>query len=151
MQTIISFCCMLWLAGMIGCQSSEQKSFTLQEGERSANHREEKNTLASFSSDSSDSVQVRLLLWADSTYLLEVAPRKASPAHDLRGKLAIAKDHYQLFFPDTVAQLNELITPVHHDASVAVYPDHSVVLDKALTQFYVRGVLVTSDTSARKR
>ena len=57
----------------------------------------------------------------------------------MQGKLAITEDHYQLSFPDTVAQLNELITPVHPDASVVVYPDGSVALDRALTQFYVRG------------
>ena len=68
----------------------------------------------------------------------------------MQGKLTITDDHYRLFFPDTVAQFNELITPIHHDASIVAYPDGSVALDRALTQFYIRGSLVTQDTLAEK-
>ncbi len=130
---------------LVGCQSSEQKTFTLRTPESLAR---ETTALAIFSSEADDSIQVELRLQADSTFLLEMTPRQA-PVQTIRGALEIADERYRLLFPDTVAHLNELITPVHPDASVIVYPDYSVALDKALTQLYVRGVLVSIDTLAK--
>ena len=134
----------LWRAvffiGLLGCQSSDQKTFTLRAPASS-----EKAALASFSSSLGDSATVALRLQKDSTFILEAGTRQA-PTRRIEGKLEITEERYRLFFPDTVDRLNELITPIHSDASVIVYPDYSVALDKALTQFYVRGVLVHRDT-----
>ena len=62
------------------------------------------------------------------------------------GKLEIVEARYRLFFPDTITRFNELITPVHADASVVTYPDYSVVLDEKLRQLYVRNTLLTADS-----
>ena len=137
------------LINLAGCQSSDQKTIVLGERESRADATKEAAVLATFSSNAGDSVQIRLRLQSDSTFLLEMVLRKASFPQNIRGPLEITEERYRLFFPDSVAQLNELITPVHPDASVIVYPDYSVALDKALTQFYVRGVLVSSDTLAK--
>ena len=130
---------------LMGCQSSDQKAIALQ-GSDERIEAVAKPALVTFSSAFDDSAQIRLRLYADSTFQLALT----SPERTLQGKLTITADHYQLFFSDTLTALNELITPVHPDASVVVYPDGSVALDKALTQFYVRGQLVTSDTLAEK-
>lgn len=137
----------LWAIGLllvVSCQS-DQKAITLQASSRGA-----ETAFATFSSAPNASEQIDLYLYEDSTFQLAFAAPKNSANRILQGKLVIAEDHYQLFFPDTVAQLNELITPVHPDASVVVYPDGSVALDKALAQFYVRGTLVANDTLAEK-
>jgi hypothetical protein len=99
--------------------------------------------LLTFASDTSEA---RLLLRADSTFVLTVSlPDQAQP-QVVSGRLRIADDHYRLFFTDTLAGFNKLLTPVHTDASVVAYPDYSVVLDKKLRQLYVKGTLVAADS-----
>ncbi len=97
----------------------------------------------------SDTAQTRLLLRADSTFVLEMSGVGQGALQSITGRLKITDAHYRLFFPDTVARFNELITPVHTDASVVAYPDYSVVLDKKLRQLYVKGVLVSADTTGQ--
>ncbi len=105
--------------------------------------------LARFSSDSHDSTSVLLSLRSDSTFLLQITSQRGSGFSTFSGKLEVGQERYRLFFPDTIAHFNELITPVHHDASVVVYPDYSVVLDKKLRQLYVRNTLLTADSAGR--
>ena len=107
----------------------------------------EEPLLARFSSDPHDSTRVLLSLRPDSTFLLQITPRRDSVASTFSGKLEIAQERYRLFFPDTIVHFNGLITPVHRDASVVVYPDYSVVLDKKLRQLYVRNTLLTADSA----
>lgn len=95
---------------------------------------------------SSDTTRGRLLLRADSTFVLELPSANLDSSPTISGKLAITDDHYHLFFSDTIAHFNELLTAVHPDASLVAYPDYSVVLDKKLRQLYVRGTLVRADT-----
>lgn len=123
---------------VFSCQSSERKIITLKGGGE--------RTLAVFSSAPEEPAQVKLQLLADSTFQLAFSPREGAPPSEINGKIDITQDHYRLFFPDTVRQLNQLLTSDYHDASVVVYPDRSVAFEKALRQFYIRGVLVSSDT-----
>lgn len=140
---------LLFLVGIMGCQSSDRKKITLQNGEGGTYGTGD--TLAAFSSERNDSVQIELLLYTDSAFHLHIQEAEKASDYRLRGSLRIAENYYQLFFPDTITRLNELITSGHSDASVVVYPDHSVALDKALTQFYVRGIEVTRDTTDMRR
>ena len=96
----------------------------------------------------SDTTPTRLLLRADSTFTLEAAA--VGQAAPMSGKMVITQDHYRLFFPNTTAHFNELITSVHPDGSVVAYPDYSVALDKELRQVYVHHVLLTADSTARE-
>lgn len=129
--------------GTIGCQTSDRPPLVPRPSSAAA--------LTTFSSTPDDSLTVRLLLQADSTFFLSISDEEASPTRSMQGRLSIAEDHYRLFFPDTVTQLNELMMPVHQDASVVVYPDHSVVLDRTLDQFYVHSTLVSKDTADQKK
>lgn len=106
----------------------------------------EEPLLARFSSDPHDSTVVLLRLRPDSTFLLQIASQRDAAATNFSGKLEVVQERYRLFFPDTIAHFNELITPVHRDASVVVYPDYSVVLDRKLRQLYVRNTLLTADS-----
>lgn len=99
--------------------------------------------LLAFASDTSEA---RLLLRTDSTFVLTVPPADQVRPRVVTGRLHIADNHYRLFFTDTLAGFNKLLTPVHTDASVVAYPDYSVVLDKKLRQLYVKGTLVAADT-----
>ena len=145
MRMLISLWGLLSIVSMISCQSSEQKTFTLRENGTNASAKGP--AFATFSSTPEASEQIRLQLYSDSTFQLEFPSEKRAADRSIQGRLAIVEDHYQLFFPDTVARINQLITPVHPDASVVVYPDGSVALDKALTQFFVKGQLIKIDTS----
>ena len=141
MRTTIAGYLVALIVSLSGCQSSEHKIITLRAGGKA---------FTTFSSAPEEPAQVRLQLLTDSTFRLSVIPHEGASSQDMQGRLSVSDGHYQLFFPDTVSQLNQLITPVHPDASVVVYPDRSVALDKTLTQFYVRGTLVTSDTLAAR-
>ena len=147
MRISIFWCSILLIASSIGCQSSDQNAIALRS---SSPQKNPALAFTTFSSASTDATQTQLLLYPDSTFQLLLPSSSGSAVRDIQGELTIAEDHYQLFFPDTISQLNELVTPVHPDASVVVYPDGSVALDKALRQFYVRGKLVTNDTLAEK-
>jgi hypothetical protein len=107
----------------------------------------EEPLLARFSSDPHDSTAVLLQLRPDGSFRLQIAPQRDSVTQTFSGKLEVAQERYRLFFPDTIAHFNELITPVHRDASVVVYPDYSVVLDKKLRQLYVKNTLLTADSA----
>lgn len=102
--------------------------------------------LVRYLSDPRDSGRVELILRADSTFVLQITAQNEPVIRTFSGSLAVTDTRYQLFFPDTTTHFNELITPVHADASVITYPDYSVVLDKKLRQFYVRDVLITADS-----
>ena len=134
---------------IIGCQSSDRQTMALR-GSGHSEERASKTALATFSSAADSSEQVRLQLYTDSTFELGFSSEQHRQARKIEGKLAITDDHYQLFFPDTVAHLNELLTPVHHDASVVVYPDGSIALDRALTQLFAEGTLIKIAPSTPK-
>ena len=142
MRFVLSLLCVACFAS---CQSSDPP-IKLQEREA--------DPLVVFSSATDHpttgmpAVQLRLL--TDSTFRLRVGERVSGKA-ELQGKFSANDQYYHLFFKDSVSQLNELITSVHTDGSVVVYPDHSVVLDRSLLQFYVQGALVAKDTTAVAR
>ena len=102
--------------------------------------------VATFSTPGDSSARILLTLRADSTYHLRISPVSEASAVqtplDLRGKWELNKSHYRLYFPDTLTQINDLFSPRASDASLVIYPDHSVTLDTALQQFYVLGVAV---------
>ena len=133
---------LLGIAWLTGCSSPDSPVIKLTPVEA--------ETLVAFSSAPSDSARVSLRLNADSTFLLDIETSSAPPQR-IGGALRMAPGQYQLFFPDSTDRLNELITPVHQDASVVVYPDGSVALDRALDQFYVRRILVTKDSLPNSR
>ena len=126
-----------------GCGFNESPTAS----EPSAAHPPEKLLLAHYASDPRDSTGVILSLHSDSTFLLQITPQRGAGSSTFSGRLEIVEERYRLFFPDTIARFNDLITPVHHDASVVVYPDYSVVLDKKLRQLYVRNTLLTADSA----
>ncbi len=133
---------MLLLAtALIGCGGARERPRS------SGNTSEEIPEAAPLRTFTSETTQTRLLLRSDSTFLLQITPRYSSMDSSFSGEFEVAKERYRLFFPDTIARFNELITPVHGDASVVVYPDYSVVLDKKLRQLYVRNTLLTADSA----
>ena len=129
----------LFLSSVVFALSCNSSDPTIKLQEREA------DPLVIFSSaPSQPAAQLRLL--ADSTFRLRASKQPPHTA-ELQGKFSIDDQYYRLFFKDSVHHLNELITPVHPDGSVVVYPDHSVALDRSLLQFYVQGELVAKDTT----
>ncbi|MGB3851581.1 MAG: hypothetical protein WA958_16555 [Tunicatimonas sp.] len=134
MRLTLWSCVLLSVIGLGSCSSPERPRSS---GDESG------AALLTFASDTSEA---RLLLRTDSTFVLTVPPVDQVQPHVVTGRLNIADDHYRLFFTDTLAGFNKLLTSVHTDASVVAYPDYSVVLDKKLQQLYVKGALVTADS-----
>lgn len=147
MQTILRHC-LLWLVIILigSCGPADRPPLTTPTlpGKRSV----APPAIAALHAFTSDTTQTRLLLRADSTFVLETASAGQTAPVTMSGRLAITATHYHLFFPDTMAHFNELITSVHPDGSVVAYPDYSVALDKKLRQLYVNSVLVTANSVA---
>ncbi|MGB3780741.1 MAG: hypothetical protein WA960_20420 [Tunicatimonas sp.] len=146
MASFLSWCGGLLLLGFFGgCGPVEQRA----DAALPPVDPPEAHYLAQYSSGQHDSTQTQLILRPDSTFTLQITPPKGSADQVYSGKLTTTDKQYQLFFPDTIAHFNELITPVHADASVVAYPDYSVVLDKKLRQLYVRNNLLTTDSTGQ--
>ena len=147
MANFLPWCGGLILAGLFGsCGPTERRA----DAKPTPVDPPEAHYLAHYSSGQPGSTQAQLMLRSDSTFVLRITSLKDSADRAYSGKLSVTDKQYQLFFPDTIARFNELITPVHADASVVAYPDYSVVLDKKLRQLYVRDMLITVDSVDRR-
>ncbi len=118
MRLALWSCVLLSVIGLGSCSSPERPRSS---GDESG------AALLTFASDTSEA---RLLLRTDSTFVLTVPLTNQVQPHVVTGRLHIADDHYRLFFTDTLAGFNKLLTSVHTDASVVAYPDYSVVLEQ---------------------
>ncbi len=146
MASFLSWCGGLFLLSFSGgCGPVEHRT----DAELLSVDAPEEHYLAQYSSGQHDSTQTQLIIRPDSTFILQITPPKGSADQVYSGRLTATDKQYQLFFPDTIAHFNELITPVHADASVVAYPDYSVVLDRKLRQLYVRNTLLTADSAGR--
>ena len=127
------------LTSIGGCQLGDNASH------RAAKQATTPSPIATFVSQGNHYADVLLTLQEDSTYQLRVsfAPQESvrTPLN-LQGKWTVNENYYQLYFSDTLAQINDLFAPIPGDASLVIYPDHSVAMDTALQQFYVLGVVV---------
>ena len=134
------FYLLILLASVWSCQLDNDASFY------KAKKAATSPPVTTFVSQGNNYANVLLTLQTDSTYQLRAsfAPQESStrPPLDLQGKWAVSKNHYQLYFPDTLQQINDLFAPIPGDASLVIYPDHSVAMDTALRQFYILGVIV---------
>lgn len=98
--------------------------------------------VATFVSQGNNYADILLTLQADSTYQLRVSSVSPRLPLSVEGQWVISENHYRLYFPDTLRQINDLFAPIPGDASLVIYPDHSVAMDTALHQFYILGVVV---------
>lgn len=125
---------------MGGCQWGDETSH------RVAKQATTPSPVATFVSQGNNYADILLTLQKDSTYQLRASfASQESSTHsplDLQGKWAVNKNHYRLYFPDTLQHINDLFAPIPGDASLLIYPDHSVAMDTALQQFYILGVVV---------